>query len=188
MIGRTLRLSCFLIPMFILMVFIELSCAPGDVSSVSNDPSDDESIAPRPAELPPPAPGKAGIDSVLEHIRKRPLLKDLSFWTIFHGILGMGPDDAMVFDPETKQRIKAIDYIANGGEVRGLEFRPTPDGVEVETMPGSIIGQGHLDQFVAEVAEWDIPKNKKFIVEGKECTFEDFIRQAKAHASVTTSR
>jgi hypothetical protein len=93
----------------------------------------------------------------------------------------------MLLDPETKQRIKAIDYIANGGEVRGLELRPTPDGVEVETMPGSIIGQGHLDQFVAEMAEWDVPKDKKFIVDGREHTFEDFIRQARAHASLTTN-
>src|SRR5205807_1025477 len=95
-------------------------------------------------------------------------------------------DDAMILDPTTKKRIKAIDYIADGGDVNGLEFVPTPDGVEVVTRPGSITYQGHQDQFVAEMAEWDLPRDKKFMVDGKEYTFDDFIRQSRAHASLTT--
>jgi hypothetical protein len=122
----------------------------------------------------------------LKHIRQRDLLTNHGFWTIFHGILGVGPDDAMIFDPVTKKRSKAIDFLASGARVNGLEFVPTADGVEVETMPGSIIGQGHQDQFVAEMAEWELPRDKKFFVNGKEYTFDDFIRQAKAHASLTT--
>src|SRR5438552_3676403 len=180
----------FLLALFgaVVLALVGLSCAPGDDPTASGNASGNEetrpSTAPPPMEIPEARKGR--IDTVLKHIRERMLLTDHSFWTIFHGILGMGPDDAMLLDPQTKKRIKAIDYIAEGGEVRGLEFRPTADGVEVETMPGSIIGQGHLDQFVAEMAEWDLPKDKKFKVDTQDYTFEDFIRQAKAHASLTT--
>jgi hypothetical protein len=191
MASKEHRIRGFLILAFVgfpILALVGLSCAPGDDPTTSgNAATDDEQ---RPTAAPPPiaipSARKDRIDTVLKHIRERTLLKDHSFWTIFHGILGMGPDDAMLLDPQTNKRIKAIDYIAEGGEVRGLEFRPTADGVEVETMPGSIIGQGHLDQFVAEMAEWDLPKDKKFKVDSRDYTFEDFIRQAKAHASLTT--
>jgi hypothetical protein len=121
---------------------------------------------------------------VLKHIHQRDLLTDHGFWTIFHGILGMGPDDAMLLDLGTNKRVKAIDYIASGAPVRGLEFVPTADGLEVTTMPMSVIGQGHQDQFVAEMAEWDLPRDKKFVVNGRDYTFDDFIRQVRAHASL----
>jgi hypothetical protein len=174
---------CFILPLLV----ISLSCAPGVESGYSDDPADDiESPSKATTPIPIPAGHKDRIDTVLKHVRQRDLFPDHAFWTIFHGILGVGPDDAMILDPGTKKRTKAIDYLASGGEVNGLEFTPTADGVEVVTMPGSIIGQGHQDQFVAEMAEWDLPRNKKFMVNGTEYTFDDFIRQARAHASLTT--
>jgi hypothetical protein len=173
----------FVLPLLV----ISLSCAPGVENGYSDDPADAiENPSKAPAPISIPAGHKDRIDTVLKHVRQRDLFPDHAFWTIFHGILGVGPDDAMILDPGTKKRTKAIDYLASGGEVNGLEFTPTADGVEVVTMPGSIIGQGHQDQFVAEMAEWDLPRNKKFMVNGTEYTFDDFIRQARAHASLTT--
>jgi len=157
------------------------SCSPGGTGGATTP-------GPAPAPIPIPAGHKDRIDEVLKHIRKRDLLTDHGFWTIFHGILGMGPDDAVLLDLTTKKRVKAIDYIASGASVRGLEFVPMADGLEVITMPMSVIGQGHQDQFVAEMAEWNLSRDKKFIVNGKNYTFEDFIRQAKAHASLTTNQ
>jgi len=180
------RFVWFLIPLLPLLV-VSFSCAPNSEDGSSDDPVG-EGDGPRkaPAPIPIPSAHKDRIDAVLKHVRQRDLFPDHAFWTIFHGILGVGPDDAVIFDPDAKKRIKAIDYIASGGEVNGLDFVPTPDGVEVVTMPGSIIGQGHQDQFVAEMAEWDLPRDKKFMVDGKEYTFDDFIRQSRAHASLTT--
>jgi hypothetical protein len=43
-------------------------------------------------------------------------------------------------DTRTGKRTKAIDYIASGGDVRGMEFIPTADGVEVQTMAGTGVG------------------------------------------------
>jgi hypothetical protein len=189
MLSKIYRLLSFLIlfACLIFLVLIGLSCAPGeDTPSGAGSTDDSQSgVSALPAPSLMAVPRKDRIDRVLEHIRKRDLRTDNGFWTIFHGILGMGPEDAMILDPEANKRIKAIDFLAGGAPVNGLEFIPQSDGIEVVTMPGSIIGQGHQDQFVAEMAEWDLPRDKKFIFNGKEYTFDDFIRQARAHASLT---
>jgi hypothetical protein len=116
------------------------------------------------------------------------LRTDNGFWTIFHEILGVGPENAMLKDADTGKKIKAIDYIAEGGNVRGMEFIPTPDGLDVQTEAGSGVFQGHQDQFVAEMVQWGLPKDKKFIVKGTAYTFNDFIRNAKARARVTNNQ
>jgi hypothetical protein len=159
------------------------SCAPQDEHAKLSDPADDE----RPAELAQPLPvlpsaQKDRIDAVLKHIRSRDLLQDNSFWTIFHGILGMGFEDARLLDTRTGTRTRAIEYVAQGGDIRGMEFTPTGDGVEVVTWPGSGVGQGHQDQFIAEMAQWGMPLDKPFIVKGKHYTFEDFVKNALARA------
>src|SRR5262249_24872295 len=73
-----------------------------------------------------------------------------------------------------------------GGKLPGLSFKPTPSGLDVETMPGTFVGQGHQDQFVAEMVEWGVSPEKKLVVSGKDYTFNDFFRQSKARASVKT--
>ncbi|HEV2948485.1 MAG TPA: hypothetical protein VGX70_14010, partial [Gemmataceae bacterium] len=139
-----------------------LSCAPGIEGDSSDDSSSDEPIAsPAPPPVPIPTFHKDRIDAVLKHIHQRDLLRNHGFWTIFHGILGLGPDEAMLLDPVTKKKVNAVDYIAGGGFVDGLEFVPTADGVEVTTKPGSIIGQGHQDDFVSVLVEWDFPRDRK---------------------------
>ena len=78
----------------------------------------------------------------------------------------------------------------------GLEFVPVnggKDGLDVKTftiMPDRVPGayQGHQDQFIAEMAQWGISINHKFIVKGKEYTYEDFLRHAKACASLKTGQ
>jgi hypothetical protein len=171
------------------LVFFGLSCAPSGENGSPDDSAGDDREQPSkaPAPIPILAAHKDRIDAVLKHVRQRDLLTDHGFWTIFHGILGMGPNDAMLLNPVTKKRVNAVDYIASGGSIRGLEFIPKADGVEVITMPGSIIGQGHQDDFLSVLTAWDLPRDKKFLVNGRDYTFDDFIRQARAHASVTNN-
>jgi hypothetical protein len=69
-----------------------------------------------------------------------------------------------------------------------LDFIPTPDGLDVRTWEGTGVGQGHQDQFIAEMAQWGLSKDKKFIVSGTAYTFNDFIRHAKARARVTDNQ
>jgi hypothetical protein len=163
-----------------------VTCAPeGDLPPTGRGgaPAEATPVQPRPAE-PVPAHLKGRIDAALDHVRSRDLLTTHSFWTIFHGILGLGPD-ATLLDPATNERVRAIDHICKGAQVRGLEFIPRADGVDVLTMAGSGIGQGHQDQFIAEMAQWGMPPHWKFAVGGKEYTFGDFLQHSKARASVT---
>jgi hypothetical protein len=125
------------------------------------------------------------IQAALDQVRRRDLLTTHSFWTVFHGILGNGLS-AELTRPDGS-RINAIEYICDGGTVRGMEFIPKKDGLDVRTGP-MFVGQGHQDQFVAELTQLGLPRDKKFKVNGKECSFEDFINFSKMRARVTSNQ
>jgi hypothetical protein len=55
-------------------------------------------------------------------------------------------------------------------------------------MPGSGTGQGHQDQFLAEMAQWGLPRDKKIVIKGKEYTFEAFIQHSRERASVKANQ
>jgi hypothetical protein len=122
------------------------------------------------------------VKLALKQVRQRDLLTTNSFWTVFHGILGMGPGTELV-NPDTRERVNAIDYISKGGVIRGLEFIPSQHGLDVRLGP-QFVGQGHQDQYVAEMAQWGMEPSQKFVVNGKEYTFEDFIRHSQMRSSV----
>jgi hypothetical protein len=167
---------------------VAVSCAPVDPPKAETR-HDGPAAAPA-AVLPSPELGTAPLDSLhvrmasaIEQARRRDLLTTNGFWTVFHGILGLGPSIALL-DPDTGQRVNALDYIAGGAEVRGLRFVPTRDGLDVETRPGTFVSQGHQDQFVAEMVQWGLSPAKKFVVDGRDYTFLDFLRHSKMRASV----
>lgn len=158
-----------------------IACAP-----VSLPPTGGE--VPSPDELPPPGlvsadpdEFRARIDSAVGSVRRRDLLTTHGFWTVFHGILGLGPD-ATLLDPQGR-RVRAMDYVFDGGELRGLRFLPTRHGLDVQMGP-TYVGQGHQDQFVAEMAQWGVPANRRVRVAGGEYTFLDFVRHSQMRASV----
>jgi hypothetical protein len=160
------------------------TCAPHEDPATPRSP--DTAKAEPVANKTPSAPSgpEARITAALDNVRHRDLLTTHGFWTIFHGILGQGLDTTLL-DPETGQRVKAIDQICKGAPIRGLEFIPTPDGLDVRTMIGTGVGQGHQDQFIAEMTQWSMPRNRPFVVNGKMYTFEDFIRHSHMRASLT---
>ena len=187
-------------------VAVGLSCAPVDPAASDSGKGGQTTASPSvvpPGEVKPPLPDlfrqqvnpgptqsdalKARIDAAISQVRRGELRTDNGFWTVFHGILGLGPSVELL-NPDAGERVKALDYIAAGRPLRGLSFKPTPFGLDVETMPGSFVGQGHQDQFVAEMVEWGVKPEKKFVVNGKDYTFNDFIRHSKAHASAKTSQ
>jgi len=163
-------------------------CAP------EGDPPRPNKQASQPTEVmavqdPVPASSKERIDAALEHVARRELLTTHGFWTIFHGILGMGPEQTMLRDSETSKRLNAMEYVCKGGAIRGMEFVPMGEaGLDVQTQPGTGVGQGHQDQFVAEMTQWGMPLDKKFMVAGKEHTFADFVKYSKSRASVTKNQ
>jgi hypothetical protein len=128
------------------------------------------------------------INDALKNVENRDLLASHAFWTIFHGILGLGPD-VLLLDERTGARVKALDRVCSGlGGIRGLEFIPTADGLDVLSTPGTGVGQGHQDQFVAEMVQWGVSPDRPVFVDGKRFTFTDLFRHSKARASVTKNQ
>ncbi len=173
----TIRLSLLLVPILLVM----WSCAPVD------DPSKPEGGS----TLPPPTaastkPHKERILAAIKQARERQLLLSNSFWTIFHGILGCGLD-ATLLNPDTKQKVVAVDYISAGGEIRGLHFMVTKNGLDVQTGP-AFVGQGHQDQYIAEMAQWGMDSKQPFLVNGKEFTYDDFVKHAQVRATVNADQ
>jgi hypothetical protein len=167
----------------LVFVLLATSCAPQE-----DEPRDTgrgaSSAKGTPAPAAVPASLKDRIDAALENARQRPLLTTHAFWTIFHGILGLGLDVTLL-NPDTGQRVKAVDFVCDGGPIRGMEFVPTPDGLDVRTMVGTGVGQGHQDQFVAEMVQRGLSADRTFRINGHQYTFADFLRESRAHASVT---
>jgi hypothetical protein len=168
-------------------------CAPTDPGADKADARNDTPAYPIPeprllATEPAAASGnqrllKDRVEAVIEQVRQRDLLLTNGFWTVFHGILGLGPGIKL------KQqggiyRVNAVDYIFGGRELRGLRFIPTEYGLDVETGE-QFVSQGHQDQFIAEMAQCGIPADREIIVGGKHYQFMDFVRHSQMRARIT---
>jgi hypothetical protein len=130
---------------------------------------------------------KDRIQAALDNVDRRDLLTTHAFWTVFHGILGMGPQTTLL-DPTSGKRVNALDHICNNLTIRGMEFIPMADGLDVRTMPGTGVGQGHQDQFIAELSQWGMPRDRSFHIGGKDYKFEDFVRYSKTRARLTSGQ
>jgi hypothetical protein len=181
-----------------------INCAPVDPPPATQDNRDGEGqrrVNDAPPPVPIPGPGdplampnlappdalKQRIDLAINQAKARQLRTDNGFWTVFHGILGLGPKVPLL-DPLTGEKHEALAYIERGGRVPGLVFVPGADGLDVETGPGTFEKQGHQDQFVAEMVEWGVPADDKFVVDGQKYRFGDFLRHSKARASANPRR
>jgi hypothetical protein len=166
------------------------ACAPrGETGQTQSPPRprDGDKVSAK-DDTPPPNSLRDRVKLALDSVQKRPLDIDHNFWTVFHGILGMGFNTELV-DLRNKKSFRAIDYVREEGErITGLKFLPTPYGVDVETQAGSGIYQGHQDQFVAEMCQWGLPADTEFTVGGKKYKFADFHRHSLMRASVTDSQ
>lgn len=168
-------------------------CSPGE-EPASTDAKDGKGVQllpmPSAVDAPKVVPVPEGlsdrVQAAIKHVRDRDLLTSNSFWTVFHGILGIGPD-TILLQPETSRKVNAIEYICAGGEIRGLQFLPTRHGLDVRTGP-AFEGQGHQDQFIAEMAQWGMPIDTKFIVGGKDYSYDDFVRHSLARASLRSNQ
>jgi hypothetical protein len=165
-----------------------ITCAPVDTPAPRESgpqpappPGPVAPLPPLPQERPDPLL-RMRIEEAIRQTEQRDLETTNGFWTVFHGILGLGPDVTLVRPDKT--RVNALDYIAGGGKLRGLRFVPTPFGLDVETRAGSFVSQGHQDQFIAEMVQWGVSPDRKFVVDGKDFTFRDFVNHSQKRASV----
>jgi hypothetical protein len=170
------------------LALLGASCAPGERPTQAK--ATEELTAPAEPILHAPKPAPSGpryrIEAAIENVRQRDMLVTHGFWTIFHGILGLGPS-VTLRDPLTQEKVNALDYITQGRELRGMRFIPTKHGLDVEIGP-LMVGQGHQDQFVAEMAQWGMPGDRQFLVYGREYSFMDFVRHSQMRARVNANQ
>jgi hypothetical protein len=192
--------NSFLLPVSVGAALTTLcaSCAPVDsVDSAdvkATQTTESAAVQPTPIPVPPLPATSAGndrflkerIETVINQVKQRQLLLNNCFWTVFHGILGVGPSFELKH-PLLGIQVNAIDYICGGGELRGLRFIPTQFGVDVENGE-QFISQGHQDQFIAEMAECGMPPDKTFLVGGKKYTLMDFVHHSQMRASVSDNQ
>ncbi len=185
--SRSLVLLSLLTPVALLCA----TCAPVEPTRPGDNPTPANGgvSAPRPlqpSDMPAGDSLRTRIELAIDQVRRRDLLTTNGFWTIFHGILGLGPSITLK-KPDSAERVNAVEWICDGGEVRGLRFIPTNHGLDVET--GELfVSQGHQDQFIAEMAQWGMPADRKFRVLGREYTFLDFVRHSQMRARVTATQ
>lgn len=106
-------------------------------------------------------------------------------WQIMHGVVCYGNE----LEIETPDRglVKALDYALTGGLINGFELSPGHEilpatnrvGVKARLEPGSYVGQGHVDQWIAILAMCDYPIDAPIQLGEKTFTVEDFARQAQ---------
>lgn len=165
------------------------TCAP-----VAERPEDKGTTAPKekPGEAiqaprPVDDPTRVGIEAAIQNVRDRQMYTTTGFWTVFHGILGLGPG-VMLKDPETGKLHNAVEYICAGHKLKGLYFIQTEYGLDVETARDISNNQGHQDQFICEMGQWGMPADKEFVVRGKKFTAMDFVNHSQMHASTSATR
>ena len=173
-------------------VFLACSgCAPEPADFPKKDAAPDAPWAP----IPEPAdddPFRRRLGHALDLIRRRPVLTTHSFWSIFHAILGIGPELTLT-DPANGKKYLAMDFLLLGGKPRGMGIVATPHGLDVPTVgvaPGFMEheGQGHQDQFLAEMIQQGMAPDRKVLVDGKEYLARDFVRASQARVRLNAGQ
>src|SRR4051794_2850986 len=97
-----------------------LACAPVDAPAPPAEeeapaatparPAEPTAATPAPETQDPPNGLRERVRAAVENVRKRDLRMSNAFWTVFHGILGLGPGVELV-DDTTGARVRALDHI-----------------------------------------------------------------------------
>src|SRR5262245_7733225 len=93
---------------FVVFVVLGLSCAPTAPPPPGKGDKGKGNVQVSPEGDEVPAALKKRIEAALDHVKARDLETTYGFWTIFHAILGLGPDNAMLLNRDTGERLNAI--------------------------------------------------------------------------------
>ncbi|MCA9227038.1 MAG: ADP-ribosylation factor-directed GTPase activating protein isoform b [Pirellulaceae bacterium] len=109
-------------------------------------------------------------------------LRDHAAWQILHGALTYQRDFLV---DHNGQRVSAVDHILQGGSMTGWVARPGNMieqtgrvGLQTVLEQGSKTGQGHTDQWMAILAQCELPPDQPIQLDGQTFTMEDMIWQA----------
>ena len=143
----------------------------------------------QPSSVPAPAVDAAALPSgdklrdmidaeVSFTLNKRDLSGEVNAaWQIMHGVLGYGRNFEIVLG---KERVNALDWAFEGGNMKGWTLRKdeAQPGVTAVVEPGSKTGQGHPDQWLAIIAQCNVPSDQPIVVGGETYAIKDLVTQA----------
>ena len=119
-----------------------------------------------------------------ENLQNRALsTKTHGAWQILHGVLAYG-DQFTIETPEGQK--PAVEYLLDGKAVNG--FEPTvgdfigdsqQTGLRMEMQPGTKTGQGHRDQWLAVLAQCDLPLDTQLRSGSESFSIADWLQQAE---------
>jgi len=120
---------------------------------------------------------KNKLDEVITFTQKRRMEAGVNnAWQIVHGILAYGHDLEIKAGGKV---VPALDYLLEGGQLRGWTLRPGSHGVEAIVESGTKAGQGHKDQWIGYMSLIGLPADQKLIVQEREFTLGDMLTQAQ---------
>ncbi|HET6884028.1 MAG TPA: ADP-ribosylation factor-directed GTPase activating protein isoform b, partial [Pirellulales bacterium] len=97
-------------------------------------------------------------------------------WQIIHGMLAYG----YALELEVNGKLTpGIEWLFDGGEMRGWQLVPGDKGLKDVEEPGSKSGEGHDDQWLGYFAQSGVKPDAKIKVHGQEFTIRDMVTQAK---------
>ncbi len=119
-----------------------------------------------------------------DNLRDRKLSTDThGAWQVLHGVLAYG-DQFTIETPAGET--SAIEYLLDGNRVDGFEPAsgdligdPMRHGLRIDLQPGTKTGQGHRDQWLAVIAQCELPLQTQLRADGQTFTIEDWVRQAE---------
>ncbi|MEM8735644.1 MAG: hypothetical protein AAGG44_15525, partial [Planctomycetota bacterium] len=141
-----------------------------------------------------PGPEEVPIDQRIDEVLSSSLENRLlsvdvnAAWQIMHAVICYGDDLQIEADG---QLVPALEHALSGGYIEGFELKPSGEvmrstgrqGVQARFDPGSYIGQGHVDQWLAICAMADIPLDRKISIGDQTFTIEDWARQTQYDVS-----
>ncbi len=103
-------------------------------------------------------------------------IEDQAAWQIVHGALVYGRDLQVYHDG---QLVGALDYLLDGGQLRGWTLRNGDHGLEAVLDAGSKTGQGHEDQWLGYLSQCGLNVDEPITVDGQQYQVNDLITQAQ---------
>src|SRR6056297_3065836 len=163
----------------VLLAPLAAGCLP--VPETGSQPDLSERLV-SPAELDSRHPLQMALDQSLDAGFRRGLSTiENGAWQVLHGVLAYG-QACRVQTPAGQRRV--IEHLQQGGQLRGWDPRPGDmlgepprRGLRFEIEAGSLSGQGHSDQWLAVLAQADLPPEAEFLVGGQAFSIEDALRQ-----------
>jgi hypothetical protein len=179
-ITRRIRLATLLLASLASMAAAGCGGPPDPATSVSQDRAsisvpDDDQLRTR-------------LAAVLDwtYANRHLNLRDHAAWQIMHGALVY--KQSLVIETERGgERLRAIEYLLAGGKMKGWSFEPGSildeatgrRGLRAMLEAGSKTGQGHAEQWLANLAQCGLKPTQTIVVDGQTYTIADYVAQVQ---------